>query len=197
MFRRIAIIMIVIAAMAVTVNAQKWEFDKAHSTIGFSVRHMVISKTTGRFEDYSGNVFFDGKNFVKGKVEITIQMASINTENQKRDDHLRSADFFNAEKFPIMTFISKKVISEGDDNFKIIGDLTIKDVTKEVVLDVEFHGVVTDPWGNTKAGFTAHTTINRQDFHVAWDNKLKDGSLIVGNDVGISLEIELAEAAEE
>ena len=196
MFRRIVIIMVVIAAMAVTVNARKWEFDKAHSTIGFSVRHMVISKTTGGFEDYSGNVFFSGENFDKGNVEITIQIASINTENQKRDDHLRSADFFNAEKFPTMTFMSKKVISEGDDKFKIIGDLTIKDVTKEVVLDVEFHGVVTDPWGNTKAGFTAGTTINRQDFNVAWDNKLKDGSLIVGNDIDINLEIELAKVAE-
>lgn len=195
MFKRIAIIMVVFVTMAVTINAQKWEFDKAHSTIGFSVRHMVISKTIGRFEDYSGNVFFDGKNFVKGKVEITIQIASINTENQKRDDHLRSADFFNTEKFPIMTFISKKVISEGDDKFKIIGDLTIKNITKEVVLDVEFHGVVTDPWGNTKAGLAAHTTINRQDFHVAWDNKLQDGSLIVGNDVDINLEIELAKVA--
>jgi polyisoprenoid-binding protein YceI len=137
-------------------------------------------------------VIFDGKNLEKGKAEITIQMASINTDNSKRDDHLRSADFFNVEKFPTMTFKSTKITKGSGDNFKMTGNLTIKDVTKEVTLDCTFNGVI-EFMGNNRAGFTAQTVINRQDFNVSWDNKLQDGSLIVGDDVTINLEIELVQ----
>jgi polyisoprenoid-binding protein YceI len=176
------------------VQAQTWDFDKAHSTIGFSVRHMVISKTTGEFGDYSGSVTFDGKDMSGGSVEVTIQIASIDTENKDRDDHLRSGDFFEVEKYPTMTFTSSKITPGEGNTFTMVGDLTIKGVTKEVTLEGEFYGAIDDPWGNTRAGFSAETTINRQDFNVAFDNKLQDGSLIVGNDVEIKLEIELVKA---
>ncbi len=168
-----------------------WNIDKAHSSIGFSVRHLVISKTKGNFHDYDAVVSFDGKNIETASARVTIQMASIDTDNKDRDDHLRSADFFNVEKYPTMTFTSKKVIAGEGNEFVMVGDLTIKDVTREVTLNGEFYGITDDPWGNTRAGLSASTTINRQDFNVSWDNKLQDGSLVVGNDVDIMLEIEL------
>lgn len=182
---------ILFLAVGTIANAQTWSFDNAHSTIGFSVRHLVISKTTGKFHDYSGKVEFDGSNFEKSSVDIAIQVASIDTENDDRDKHLKAPDFFDVEKFPVMSFKSKKISPVKDGNFTITGDLTIKDVTKEVVIDCEFNGSIDDPWGNKRAGFTAETTINRQDFNVKFDNKLQDGSLIVGNDVKIMMEIEL------
>ena len=191
MFKRILAILVMIAVTAGFAQADVWSFDQAHSTIGFSVRHLVVSKTKGHFTDYDGHVKFDGKNLADASVEIIIQIASINTGNEDRDKHLKSGDFFEVEKYSVMKFQSKKVIPGKNEKFQIIGDLTIKDVTREVTLDAEFNGVVNGPMGNSRSGFSAETTINRQDFNVAWENKLKDGSLIVGNDVNINLEIEL------
>lgn len=193
MLRKSSIVLVLIAVLTVSSYAQHWELDKAHSNIGFSVKHLVISKIKGKFDDYSGHVMFDGKNPENGSVEITIQMTSVNTDNQKRDNHLKSSDFFEADKYPTMTFKSKKITKTGDNKYEIAGDLTIKDVTKEVTLDTEFNGALTGPMGKTRAGFAAYTKINRQDFHVAWENKLQDGSLIVGNDVEINLDIELVQ----
>ncbi|MEE9442592.1 MAG: YceI family protein [candidate division Zixibacteria bacterium] len=178
-------------AVGTIANAQTWSFDNAHSTIGFSVKHLVISKTTGQFHDYSGKVEFDGSNIENGSVEVTTRIASIDTENEDRDKHLKSPDFFDVDKFPVMSFKSKKISPVNDGRFTMTGDLTIKNVTKEVTFDCEFNGTIDDPWGNKRAGFTAETTINRQDFNVKFDNKLQDGSLVVGNDVKISMEIEL------
>lgn len=194
MLKHASILLLLIVFMAVSASADTWTFDKPHSSIGFSVRHLVVSKTKGNFADYDGHVKFDGQNLAEGSVEVIIQMASIDTDNADRDKHLKSPDFFDVEKFPVMKFKSKKVIPGDDNTFKLIGDLTIKDVTREVTLDGEFNGVVTGPGGNTRAGFSAETTINRQDFNVAWANKLQDGSLIVGNDVNIVLELELVKA---
>ena len=191
MLKRLTTVLVLMLAFTTLSVAQKWEFDKPHSNIGFSVRHLVITKTIGQFDDYLGYVIFDGKNVETGTVEITIHVNSINTDNQKRDDHLRSGDFFDVEKYPTMKFKSRKIIKDAGNNFKIVGDLTIKDVTKEVILDAEFNGVLTGPMGNIRAGFTAGTKINRHDFNVAWNNKLQDGTLIVGEEVDISLEIEL------
>ncbi|MFH1700874.1 MAG: YceI family protein [Candidatus Zixiibacteriota bacterium] len=182
---------ILFLAIGPIARAQTWSLDQAHSTIGFSVRHLVISKSTGQFHDYSGKVEFDGSGVENGSVDITIQVASIDTENEDRDKHLKSADFFDVDKFPVMTFKSKKITPVKDGSFSISGDLTIKDITKEVMLGCEFNGTIDDPWGNKRAGFTAETTINRQDFNVRFDNTLKDGSLVVGNDVKIMMEIEL------
>jgi polyisoprenoid-binding protein YceI len=190
-FKELSMVFFLVIALATVTSAQKWEFDKAHSNIGFSVKHMVISNVHGNFADYSGFVNFDGKNLKNGSAEITIQVASITTDNERRDNHLKSGDFFEVDKFPTIAFKSKKIMPGEGNKFKMVGDLTIKDVTKEVTLNCEFNGVVTGMSGDTRAGFSAQTTINRQDFNVAWDNKLKDGSLIVANEVKINLEIEL------
>ncbi len=192
--KRFAMAVAAVLLTVSTVAADTWTFDKPHSSIGFSVRHLVVSNTKGYFNDYDGEVQFDGKNFDVASVSITISVASIDTKNTDRDDHLRSPDFFDVETYPTIEFKSKKIVKGKGNNFKIIGDLTIKDVTKEVTLDAEFLGVVELP-KVTKAGFTAETTINRQDFNVKWDNKLQDGSLVVGNDVKIMLEIELNKEA--
>jgi len=191
MLKRITILSFAMILLAWPLQAAQWNFDKAHSSIGFSVRHLVVSSTKGFFTDYTGSVEFDGKNLANGSVEITIQATSINTENEDRDNHLRNPDFFNVAEYPTIIFKSKKIIPGEANAFTLIGDLTMKDVTKEITLNGELNGVIEDPWGNTRAGFSAETTINRQDFNVAWENKLKDGSLVVGNDVAIVLEIEL------
>lgn len=182
-----ASLLLVLASLA---RAEKWEIDVAHSSVGFSVRHMVVTKTHGKFNDFNGYIDFDGKNVEKGSVEITAQIASIDTDNKKRDDHLRSPDFFDAEKFRTMIFKSKKVIKGKGSEFKLEGDLTIKDVTKEVTFDCEFNGVINDPMGNTRAGFSATAKINRQDFNVKWSKSLDAGGLVVGDEVKINLEIE-------
>ncbi len=192
MFKRVAIVFALILVFAVGAKADKWTFDKSHSEIGFKVKHLMISNVRGEFGEYDGHVMFDGKNWSDAKVEITIQVNSINTNDTKRDDHLRSGDFFEVEKYPTMTFKSTKVMPpDADGNLKIMGDLTIKGVTHPVTLMAEFSGIVEDPWGNTRAGFAANTSINRQDYNVAFDSKLKDGKLVVGNDIKIDLEIEL------
>ncbi len=182
-----ASLLLVLASLA---RAEKWEIDVAHSSVGFSVRHMVVTKTHGKFNEFTGYIDFDGENVEKGSVEITAQIASIDTDNKKRDDHLRSPEFFDAEKFPTMTFKSKKVIKGSGSEFKLEGDLTIKDVTKEVTFDCEFNGVINDPMGNTRAGFSAVVKINRQDFNVKWSKSLDAGGLVVGDEVKINLEIE-------
>ncbi|UCE23542.1 MAG: polyisoprenoid-binding protein [Candidatus Zixiibacteriota bacterium] len=171
-----------------------WEIDKAHSSVGFSVRHLVISDVKGTFGDYSATIEFDADKLEGGSVEFTVQVASIDTDEAKRDEHLRSADFFDVENFPAMTFRSKKVHDVSGENFKLTGDLTMRGITKEVTFDGTFRGVVTDPWGNTKAGFAVTAKINRQDFDVKWNKTLDAGGVVVGNEVTINIELELGMA---
>ena len=194
MLRRISLSLLILLAVGSFAAADTWNFDKAHSKVGFAVRHMVISTITGSFGDYDGSVTVDSDKPETAVIDVTIKIASINTDNQKRDDHLRSADFFNVEQFPTMRFKSKKISMASDSVFTMVGDLTLKDVTKEVTLTGKFQGKVDDPRGNTRAGFSASTTINRQDFHVSWSNALKDGSLVVSNNVDINLEVELVKS---
>lgn len=196
-FMFITVLIVMSLGIASVGVADVWNIDVTHSSIEFSVRHMVISKAKGQFGDYSGTVNFDGKSVVGGTVELTIQMASIDTKSEGRDKHLKSADFFDVENFPTMTFKSKSIVAGSGNEFKMIGDLTMKDVTKEVTLDCEFNGSATDSWGNERAGFSASVTINRQDFNMKFDSALKDGKLMVGNDVTINLEIELIKAKPE
>ena len=186
-----AIILVMVLVLAFATSADEWAFDKAHSTVGFSVSHMLISSVEGKFGEYDGKVIFDGKDITKGSVEITIPVASVNTDNEKRDSHLKTSDFFDAEKYPNITFKSTKIVKTGNKAFTMTGDLKMKGVTKSVTLDCNLNGVITDPWGNTRAGFSAEGKINRHDFNVAWDNKLQDGSFIVGEEVSINLHIEL------
>jgi polyisoprenoid-binding protein YceI len=193
MFKKTLALILAVVMVSATAGAQTWSIDKPHSSLSFSVRHMVISKTTGKFGDFDGVLNFDGENLAAGSVTVTAQMASVDTDDQKRDEHLRSADFFDVEKFPTMKFESKEVVPGEDDQFKLIGDLTIKGVTKEVTFDGVFNGVMEDPWGNTRAGFSAETTIDRQEFDITWNKTLDAGGLVVGDDVDIEVEMEFVQ----
>lgn len=173
-------------------NSADWNLDAVHSSVGFSVRHLVVSKVKGNFDKFSGNASFDDKNLADGTVEFTVEVASVDTDNEKRDEHLKSADFFDAEKFPSMSFKSTKISKVDGNKFMLEGNLTIKDVTKPVVFECEFNGVILDPWGNTKAGFSAETTINRQDFNITWSKAIETGGLVVSDEVAIEIDTEWA-----
>jgi polyisoprenoid-binding protein YceI len=168
-----------------------WTIDAAHSQVGFAVKHLMISTVRGRFGAVSGTVTFPEGDYADGQVDVTIDAASIDTREDKRDAHLRSADFFDVEKFPALTFKSRRVQDVNGETFQLVGDLTIKDVTREVVLDVEVEGFQKDPWGNQKAGFSASTRVNRKDFGLTWNQALETGGLLVGDEIKISLDIQL------
>jgi polyisoprenoid-binding protein YceI len=183
----------IIVAIAFTVpslSAATWEIDKAHSSVGFTVKHMVISNVSGKFDDFSGTINFDGKDFATASVVVNINPASINTANEFRDKHLKSPDFFAVDSLPQMGFKSKKVIPGKESAFQIVGDLTMRGVTKEVTLDAVFNGTVKGMQGDTRAGFSATTTINRQDWGVSWNKTLDAGGLVVSDNVRIELEVE-------
>ena len=168
-----------------------WNIDYAHSEITFSARHMMISKVRGRFEDWAGVVNYDADNPASTTVDITIQTDSINTKEAQRDGHLRSGDFFNAETYPTMTFKSTRVEQDDANSGRLIGDLTIRDITKEVVLDVEYSGTGQNPWGMTIAGFSASTTINRKDWGLNWNVALEAGGWLVSDKITIEIDLEL------
>lgn len=169
---------------------QTWNIDRSHSDIFFTVRHMVISKVRGRFQKWDGTLIYDEANPTSSKIDITIDAASIDTNEPKRDAHLRSADFLNAEKHPQLTFKSTRVEAKGGDKFLVHGDLTIRDVTKPVVLDVERLGKAKDPWGNVKVLFSGKVTIQREDFGATWNQALEAGGVLVGKNVDIDIELQ-------
>lgn len=176
---------------ALSVSAQTtWIADKAHTQITFSVTHLLISEVTGRFSDFDVTFHDANEDFTDGTIRVTIRTASINTGIEKRDNHLKSDDFLGAEKFPNITFESTLIEKTGKDTYKITGDLTIRDVTKSVVLDAKHNGTVTDPWGVTKAGFKATTSINRFDFGVKWGAAMEAGGLVAGETVDLTLLME-------
>jgi polyisoprenoid-binding protein YceI len=170
--------------------AQIWTIDKAHSDIFFTVRHMVITKVRGRFAKWEGTLALDEQDWSKSHVEVSIDAASITTSDEKRDGHLRSADFLDAEKFPKLTFKSTKVEKASGDKLKVTGDLTIRDVTKSVTLDVELLGKAKDPWGNNKIAFNGKVTIQREEFGAKWNQALETGGVLVGKQVEIDLELQ-------
>ena len=174
----------------------RYNVDPDHSTIEFSVAHMVISKTTGRFTDYKGFVEMDPDGLKIKAIEAVINTASVNTMQEKRDGHLKNEDFFNVEKYPTMTYKMKYSRKEGD-NIIAIGDFTMLGVTREVTLVGKFNGFVKDPYGNTRAGFTAEGKLNRKDFGMNWSKLLDSGGLVVGDDISIKLEIECIKANPE
>ncbi len=182
-----------ILLLAPAALADDYAIDGSHTEVGFKVRHNTISWVKGRFGEVDGTVTWDGKSPKSVTASIAIDVASIDTENKKRDDHLRNPDFFDVANHPTATFTSKKVSSvERDGSFQLVGDLQMRGVTKEVTLDVEpIAGPVQDPWGNTRVGTTATVTIDRQDFGISWSKLLDAGGLVVGNDVHLTLEIEL------
>jgi len=168
-----------------------WQIDFAHSQIQFSVRHMMISNVRGVFEKFSGAIEFDEQDFTRSSIDVHIEAASVNTKEEKRDAHLRSADFFDAEKYPYLTFKSKNIAVTGSNTGRVLGDLTIRGVTREVVLEVEYVGSSKSPWGATNAGFNAHTKLNRKEWGLEWNVALETGGFLVGDDINISIELEL------
>jgi len=170
---------------------EKWNFDPVHSDIGFSVRHLMISKVRGRFQKWSGALFVDETDLANSKVEASIEAASIDTREQQRDDHLRSPDFFDAANHPTLTFQSTRVEKTSEDEYKVTGNLTIRGVAREIALAVEFLGRSKDPWGGLRMGFSAKTSIDRRDFGLTFNMPLDGGGVVVGDRVDIVLEIEV------
>ncbi|NTU83389.1 MAG: YceI family protein [Chloroflexales bacterium] len=168
-----------------------WVIDNSHSHVQFTVRHMMISKARGRFSNFSGTVDFDEQTPANSSVSVQIEVASIDTRDEKRDGHLKSPDFFDAATSPYMTFVSKRVEVVDDSHGKIVGDLTIRGVTKEVVLDTEYTGQAKSPWGTTSAGFSASAKINRKDWGLNWNVALETGGVLVGEEVTIDIELEI------
>lgn len=171
-----------------------WQIDAAHTDIGFAVKHMMISTVKGRFADVSGTLTLDEADPRASSVDVSINAASVDTRQEQRDTHLRSADFFDVENFPALTFRSRLVEAAGTGEYRVTGDLTIRGVTREVVLKVVDEGRGQDPWGNQRAGFSAKTVIDRRDFGLTWNAALEAGGILVGNDVRISLEVQAVKA---
>ena len=169
----------------------KWLVDPAHSEVQFKVKHLMITTVTGHFSKYNLEVITDGDDFTTASsIVFTADADSISTSNEQRDTHLKSADFFAADQHAQLKFTGKKYHKSGS-SYKLEGDLTIRDVTKPITLDVEFGGIVTDPWGQTKAGFTVEGKIKRKDFKLEWDAVTEAGQIVVSNDVRIICEIQL------
>ena len=171
-----------------------WKLDPAHTLVEFSAKHLMITTVKGRITDVEGPIVSDERDLRNSSVEATLKAATIDTRTEQRDQHLRSADFLNAEQFPEIKFKSTKI--EGDkDSFKLTGDLTIRGVTRPIVLDVQFEGRTKDPWGGDRVGFSANGKIDRREFGLTWNQALETGGVVVGNDVKINLEIEAVKVA--
>ena len=173
-----------------------WQIDTTHSEINFSARHMMISNVRGRFEKFSGVVEFDEQNPANSIVNVQIEAGSINTREAQHDGHLRSPDFLDTEKYPYLTFKSTRVEVVDPQRARLVGDLTIRETTRQVVLDVEYSGMSKSPWGATSAGFTASTRISRKDWDLTWNVALETGGWLVGDEIKIELELEIIKQAE-
>jgi len=181
-----------VTAASQSTKPTQWQIDPAHSAAHFSVRHLMISNVRGEFTNISGSALMDPADLSNSSVEVTIQAASLSTREPQRDEHLRSADFFDVAKYPALTFRSKRIESLGAEYFKLVGDLTIHGVAKEVTLDIEGPTpAIKDPWGNVRAGVTGSTKINRKDFGLVWNALTETGGLVVGDEVKITIEAEL------
>jgi polyisoprenoid-binding protein YceI len=179
--------------MSDTTTAVTYTIDPTHSVAGFKVRHLMVTNVRGEFSGVTGTVVFDPAKPANSKVEAVIDATTVNTRDEQRDAHLKSADFFDVEKFPKITFVSKKVVPAGGGEYEVSGDLTLHGVTREVTLNVEGpHPEVRDPWGNVKTGASASTKVNRKDFGLVWNVGLETGGVLVGEDVTIHLELEMA-----
>jgi len=173
-------------------QTSEWTFDHAHSSIEFSIDHMVISEVTGKFTEFDGKVTSTSNDFENAQIEFFIEAKSINTDNEDRDNHLRDADFFDVAKFPQIVFKSTSFTKIDDKNYLLSGELTMHGVTKEVTFDVKYGGTVIDPWGNTKAGFKLTGELNRKDYGLTWSKALETGGLVVGEEVTLTARVQLA-----
>lgn len=172
-----------------------WTIDPAHTEIGFAVRHLMLSTVRGRFGAVTGSVTVDEKDPNSAKVDVTIDVTSIDTRQEGRDNHLRSADFFDVATYPTMHFVSKRIEADVTGTFRVIGDLTIKGTTREVALDVTLEGRAIDPWGNDRVGFSATGKLNRADFGLTWNQALETGGVVVGDEIKLSIDAELVRQA--
>jgi len=172
----------------------KWAIDQVHSTVEFSIRHMMIANVKGTFNSFSAEIEADPTDLTDANIEFTIDTTSVDTRNNDRDAHLTSADFFDAENYPAMTFRAVSIEKTDDDEYKVTGDLTIRDVTKSETFTVTFEGQGKDPWGVEKVGFSAAGTINRSDYGLTWNAALETGGVLVGDKVKINLQIQAAKA---
>jgi polyisoprenoid-binding protein YceI len=166
-----------------------WKLDPIHSTVEFSAKHLMITTVKGRITDIEGTIYTNEKDPKNSSVEATLKTTSIDTRTDQRDQHLRSADFLNVEKYPEIRFRSTR-IKGGREEFKLTGDLTIRDVTKEITLDVRFEGQAKDPWGGVRVGFSATGRLDRRDFGLTWNQALETGGIVVGNEIKIELEVQ-------
>lgn len=174
-----------------TSTKTKWNLDPTHSEIGFKVKHMMITNVTGTFQKFDVKVETEENDFSSARIEFTADVNSLSTGSSDRDNHLKSGDFFDAEAFPKLTFVSTGMERRDDDHFTLHGDLTIRDVTRPIALDVEFGGIGKDPWGNEKAGFTVTGKINRGHYKLTWNAALETGGVLVGEEVRLFSEIQL------
>ncbi len=184
------------AAVVVEARAATYEVDASHSDIGFGVRHMVVSTVRGSFGDYSGSFEYNPDDLGSFRASAVIKTAGIDTRNTRRDDHLRNEDFFDAAKFPEITFNSTRVEPSGE-GLVLYGDLTMKGVSREIALPITLHGPVTDPWGKVRAGFEGSVVVNRQDWGISWSKTMDQGGLVVDDKVTISVSIEGVEKKDE
>jgi polyisoprenoid-binding protein YceI len=176
-------------------TTENWNIDLAHSGIGFSIRHMVVSKVRGRFGKFTGSIRLDDDDLARSSVEVTIDASSIDTGTPQRDAHLKAADFFDVEAFPELRFRSTRIEKLDEARYRVIGDLTIRDATREVPLEVEYGGRGKDPWGNERIGFVAKATLDRKDFGLKWNQVLEAGGFLVGDRVDIDLDVQAVKAA--
>ena len=174
-----------------------WNIDATHSGVSFSIRHMVVSKVRGRFAKYTGAVDIDDADMTRSVVEAIVVVSSIDTGTPQRDVHLRSADFFDVEKYPELRFRSTRIDKIDDERYRVVGDLTIRDTTRQVSLEVEYGGRAKDPWGNERIGFVAKTVLSRKDFGLEWNQVLETGGVLVGDRVDVEVEVQAVKAAAE
>lgn len=179
---------------ALPLRAESYKIDPSHSEVGFTIRHMV-SNVRGRFNDFAGTVDMDPKAPQKGSVEFSVKTTSIDTGNADRDKHLRTADFFDAEKYPEITFKSDSVKATGKNTYNVTGTLTMHGVSKKVTLPVTFNGEGKDPWGNTRAGFETSTKLDRKEYGIVWNKAIDNGGVLLGDDVNVSINLETVKAA--
>ena len=180
---------------AKTSRKTRWALDPAHSEIAFKVRHMMIANVKGEFRKFAASLVTDGQDFTKSRIDVTIDAKSILTHDVQRDDHLRSREFFDVEKYPTLTFNGTSITKVDDDEYKVRGILSIKNVSREVELDVEFGGLSKDPWGKERAGFSLEGMINRKDYGLTWNEALETGGVLVGEEVKIRVEVEFVKQA--
>lgn len=174
-------------------TVERWAIDTAHSSVDFVVRHMVVSKTRGTFTDWSGMIEVDRANPAASSVTASIAIASVDTRDKKRDDHLRSAEFFDAAMYPTISFQSRRVTIQGE-NLEVVGELTMHGRTRQVTLEVEYNGLNQDPWGNARVHYSARTSFSRKDFDIGWNQALEAGGVLVGDTVSVEIEVEALRA---